>query len=81
MAFKRPCKALRSLGKSQKEGQEDQGTSKRLGRFPQALFHLPGSPGLPSGSSLSFLELPQISLRKCEKRGDRANGAIAGGSV
>ena len=38
-------------GKSQKEGQEDQGTLKALGP-PLALLPLPGPPGLSSGSSL-----------------------------
>ena len=50
----------RELGKSQKEGQEDQGTLKKLGRGPPQLFYLsmvipalllalPGLPGYPSG--------------------------------
>ena len=44
MQFQRP-------GKSQKEGQEDQGELKEPGAVS------PGLPGLPSGSSLASLEL------------------------
>ena len=52
-------------GKSQKEGKEDQGTCKQLGGGPPlAVLVLSGPPGLPSGSSLGSLELPQgIYLR------------------
>ena len=39
---------LRSPGKSQKEGQEDQGTLKQLEGVPLALLPLPGPPGVPS---------------------------------
>ena len=45
---------------TQKEGQEDQGTLKQLGGLSRALFPLPGPYRLPSGSSLGFLELPQV---------------------
>ena len=50
-------------GKSQKEGQEDQGEVKELGGTPLGLLGSPGPPGLPSGSSLASLELHQTSLR------------------
>ena len=44
--------------KSQKEGQEDQGTLKQLGGGPASSFPLSGPPGLPFGSSLGSLNLP-----------------------
>ena len=47
-------------GKTQNEGQQDQGEVKGLGA-PLALTPLSGSAGLPSGSSLAFLELHQTS--------------------
>ena len=47
-------------GKTQKEGQQDQGEVKGLGA-PLALIPLSGSAGLPFGSSLAFLELHQTS--------------------
>ena len=53
-----------SEGKSQKEGQEDQGALKQLGGSSLFLLPLPGPPGLPSGSSLASLELHQNSLSK-----------------
>lgn len=40
------------------------GPLKALGRSPLALFHLPGPPGLASGSSLASLEFHQGSLRR-----------------
>ena len=51
-----------SPGKSQKEGQEEQGTLKQLVGFPLALLSLPGPPGLPSGSSLGSLTIHQATL-------------------
>ena len=53
-----------SPGKSQKDGQEDQGTLKQLGELPLALALLPlhGPPGPPSGSLLGCLELRQAIL-------------------
>ena len=50
-------------GKSQKEGQEDQGTLKALGGGSTlALLPLPGPPVLPFGSSLASLELHQTTF-------------------
>ena len=46
-------------GKSQKEGQEDQGKVKELGGTLPAVLGFPGPSGLPSGSSLDCLELGQ----------------------
>ena len=49
-----------SPGKSQEEGEEDLETLRQLGGgCPLALLPLPGLLGLPSGSSLSSLELPK----------------------
>ena len=48
-------------GKSQKDGQEDQGTLKQLAGPPLALLSLPGPPGLPSGSSLGSLTIHQTA--------------------
>ena len=50
-------------GKSQKEGQEDQGKTAREGS-PLDLLPLPGPPSLRSGSSLGSLKLPRTGLRK-----------------
>ena len=51
-----------SPGKSQKEGQEDQGEIKELGGAPLAVLRSPGPPGLPSGSSLGSLTIHQTGL-------------------
>ena len=51
-----------SRGKSQKEGQEDQGEIKELGGTPLAVSGSPGPPGLPSGSSLGSLSIHQTCL-------------------
>ena len=48
----------KSPGKSQKEGQEDQGEVKELGVPFLSVLRSPVSPGLPSASSLGSLELP-----------------------
>ena len=57
-----------SPGKSQKQGQEDQGTSKQLHveGIPLALALL-GPPGIPSCSSLGSLELPSGVYLKGDK--------------
>jgi hypothetical protein len=51
-----------SPGKSQKEGQEDQGTLKQLGGSPLSILPRPGPPGHPSGSSLGSLSIHQTAL-------------------
>ena len=48
------------------EGPGDLNTA--TGVPPLALLPLPGPPGLPSGSSLGSLELPQTSLKSLGKR-------------
>ena len=53
-----------SPGKSQKEGQEDQGEIKEIGGPPLIVLRSPGPPGLPSGSSLGSLTIHQTSLRR-----------------
>ena len=47
-----------SQGKSQKEGQEDQGTSKKLGRLLPSSFPFPWSSWPLSGSSPGLPEIP-----------------------
>ena len=50
-------RARRKAKEDQKEGQEDQGEIKELGGI--GVLRFPGPPGLPPGSSLGCLELPQ----------------------
>ena len=53
----RQCDVLTgSLGKGQKEGQEDQGSGKLLGRIPLVVLMSPGPPALLFGFSLLMLE-------------------------
>ena len=47
----------------QEEDQDDQGGVEELEGSSLALLHLPGPPGLPSGSSLGPLELHKATLR------------------
>ena len=61
-----------SPGKSQKEGQENQTTLKQLAGVPPALFLFRVAPGLPFGSALGSLELPQAALPwRSRRRRDR----------
>ena len=59
-----PRSSSRGPSKSQKEGQEDQGEIKSLGGPTLTVLRSPGSSGLPSGSSLGSLELPQGNCSK-----------------
>ena len=62
--------------KSQKEGQEDKETFRQLWSSPQAILSLPGTPGLPPGSSMASLaasncqalEEPYKALQESLKR-------------
>ena len=53
---------LGSPGKSQNEGQEDQGGIEELGGPPRAVLRHPGPPGLPSGFSPGSLTIHQTTL-------------------
>ena len=52
-----------SPGKRQKEDQDDQGEVKNVGGIPLAVSKSAGPTGLPFGSSLGSLEVPQTTLR------------------
>ena len=58
-----------SQGKSQKEGQENQGELKKLGGAPLAALRPPGLPDLPSGISLGWNSLKPRCDDLCELGG------------